>query len=188
MALRVWKTEELTPLQAEVGAPSPWARPSPLCAGSRHAWVRRTRLQRRGKVAAAALLLVPGAHLGLSLLLRPLASPPQTRLRKAIYDSIHAFIAQYSLTQPRDIIDIGCSVGVSTRWLAADFPDAQVGRWASCARFPRSAGQMEGPGSRPGQQRPCCLLRCPAWLCLLAAPACCSLPNWTQAAAAACCR
>ncbi|KAL4442027.1 hypothetical protein ABPG77_011288 [Micractinium sp. CCAP 211/92] len=66
MALRVWKTEELTPLQAE------------------------------------------------------------TRLRKAIYDSIHAFIAQYSLTQPRDIIDIGCSVGVSTRWLAADFPDAQV--------------------------------------------------------------
>ncbi|KAL4427807.1 hypothetical protein ABPG75_001896 [Micractinium tetrahymenae] len=66
MALRVWKTEQLTPLQA------------------------------------------------------------QTRLRKAIYNSIHAFIAEHGLTQPKDVIDVGCSVGLSTRWLAADFPNAQV--------------------------------------------------------------
>ena len=61
--------------------------------------------------------------------LPPAACPPaQTRLRKAIYDSIHAFIAQHGLTRPKDVIDSGCSVGLSTRWLAADFPDAQVGR------------------------------------------------------------
>lgn len=63
----------------------------------------------------------------------------QTRLRKAIYDSIHAFIAQHNLTRPKDVIDLGCSVGVSTRWLAADFPDAQVG-W----------GGVGGGGGREG--------------------------------------
>ncbi|EFN58298.1 hypothetical protein CHLNCDRAFT_50738 [Chlorella variabilis] len=65
MALRVWKTEQLTPLQA------------------------------------------------------------MTRLRKAIYTAIRAFQARHDLREVRDMIDIGCSVGVSTRWLAAEWPQAQ---------------------------------------------------------------
>ncbi|PSC68120.1 Methyltransferase type 11 [Micractinium conductrix] len=50
----------------------------------------------------------------------------QTRLRKAIYDSIKGFMAQHSLAAPRDMIDVGCSVGVSTRWLAAEWPQAAI--------------------------------------------------------------
>lgn len=50
----------------------------------------------------------------------------QTRLRKAIYNSIHAYVAQHQLAEARDVLDIGCSVGLSSRWLAADFPKAQV--------------------------------------------------------------
>ncbi|PRW56637.1 Methyltransferase type 11 [Chlorella sorokiniana] len=66
MALRVWKTEELTPLQA------------------------------------------------------------QTRLRKAIYTAIRTFQAKHGLAEPKDMIDIGCSVGVSTRWLAGEWPQANI--------------------------------------------------------------
>ena len=50
----------------------------------------------------------------------------QTRLRKAIYDAIRAFIAQHSLLEPREVLDLGCSVGLSSRWLAAEWPQAQV--------------------------------------------------------------
>jgi trans-aconitate methyltransferase len=66
MALRVWKTEQLTPLQA------------------------------------------------------------QTRLRKAVYDAIRSFQARHGLREVRAAIDIGCSVGVSTRWLAAEWPQAAI--------------------------------------------------------------
>ena len=55
------------------------------------------------------------------------AGPMQTRLRKAIYTAIRAFQARHDLREVRDMIDIGCSVGVSTRWLAAEWPQAQVG-------------------------------------------------------------
>ena len=35
-------------------------------------------------------------------------------------------MAQHSLAAPRDMIDVGCSVGVSTRWLAAEWPQAAI--------------------------------------------------------------
>ena len=60
--------------------------------------------------------------------LRPAAPCPalQTRLRKAIYDGIRAFICQHSLVEPSEVLDLGCSVGLSSRWLAAEWPQAQV--------------------------------------------------------------
>ncbi|KAL4858410.1 Malonyl-[acyl-carrier protein] O-methyltransferase [Chlorella vulgaris] len=50
----------------------------------------------------------------------------QTRLRKAIFKEIRTFQEANNLREAHDIIDIGCSVGVSTRWLAAEWPRAQV--------------------------------------------------------------
>ena len=50
----------------------------------------------------------------------------QRRLRAGIYDALRAFSARHGLREPADILDIGCSVGVSTRWLAEEFPAAAV--------------------------------------------------------------
>jgi hypothetical protein len=109
MALRVWKTEQLTPLQAQVGLlvgvgayeAAPW-RPVHLQLG----------------MGAAFVITCPP----------PPPSPPplQTRLRKAVYDAIRSFQARHGLREVRAAIDIGCSVGVSTRWLAAEWPQAAI--------------------------------------------------------------
>jgi SAM-dependent methyltransferase len=56
--------------------------------------------------------------------LTPMAA--QTRLRMAILDAAADFIKQHNLETPSDILDIGSSVGVSTRWLAHYWPAAQV--------------------------------------------------------------
>lgn len=49
-----------------------------------------------------------------------------TRVRMGILDAVRDFAKKYNLAQPKDILDIGCSVGVSTRWLAFDYPEAEV--------------------------------------------------------------
>ena len=49
-----------------------------------------------------------------------------TRVRMGILDAVKDFAIKYNLKQPREIIDIGCSVGVSTRWLAHTYPEAEV--------------------------------------------------------------
>ena len=55
----------------------------------------------------------------------------QERVRMGILDAVHAFAEQHSLqkidrTKEIDILDIGCSVGVSSRWLAHTYPAATV--------------------------------------------------------------
>ena len=53
----------------------------------------------------------------------------QTRLRMAILDAVAAFARQHNLhtaSAPTSILDIGCSVGVSTRWLAHYYPEADI--------------------------------------------------------------
>lgn len=51
----------------------------------------------------------------------------QNRLRRGIFDAVHDFVEVHSLDRnPRDILDIGCSTGYSTRWLAAEYPEADV--------------------------------------------------------------
>lgn len=51
----------------------------------------------------------------------------QNRLRRGIFDEIRDFASLHSLSQSRkDVLDIGCSTGYSTRWLAAEFPEANV--------------------------------------------------------------
>lgn len=48
------------------------------------------------------------------------------RLRGGISDAMAAYFAQQGVGAPSSLLDIGCSVGVSTRWLAAAFPSAQI--------------------------------------------------------------
>lgn len=50
----------------------------------------------------------------------------QRRLRGGIFDAVRAFIAQHGLKEPQQILDVGCSTGVSTRWLADEFSTAEV--------------------------------------------------------------
>jgi SAM-dependent methyltransferase len=51
----------------------------------------------------------------------------QTRVRMGILDAVENFANQYGvLRNPTDIIDLGCSVGVSTRWLAKQYPDSNI--------------------------------------------------------------
>lgn len=47
-------------------------------------------------------------------------------LRARVTDAIKAYHAQHGLPSPTSIVDMGCSTGLSTRWLAAQFPAAQV--------------------------------------------------------------
>ncbi|KAL4457547.1 hypothetical protein ABPG75_012412 [Micractinium tetrahymenae] len=48
------------------------------------------------------------------------------RMRAGTSSAIQGFMAWHGLSQPSEIIDVGCSVGMSTRWLAKGFPGAQV--------------------------------------------------------------
>lgn len=48
------------------------------------------------------------------------------RLRGAVTDAIQDFQRQHGARPARDILDVGCSVGVSTRWLAQEFSAASV--------------------------------------------------------------
>jgi ubiquinone/menaquinone biosynthesis C-methylase UbiE len=51
----------------------------------------------------------------------------QTRLRGNIFAKMQAYMAEHCLSaEPRDVLDVGCSVGVSTRWIAGEWPRAQV--------------------------------------------------------------
>ena len=116
MALRVWKTEELTPLQATVRAAlGAWACMRQGAAG----------VGRAGRASCPhGWAFTPSSPT------LPPCSPSyhhiQTRLRKAIYTAIHSFQQQHGCREVCDAIDIGCSVGVSSRWLAAEWPAAHV--------------------------------------------------------------
>jgi ubiquinone/menaquinone biosynthesis C-methylase UbiE len=50
----------------------------------------------------------------------------QARLRAGILGAVSAYAAEHRLEPPRDVLDVGCSTGVSTRWLAAEYPAAEV--------------------------------------------------------------
>jgi 2-polyprenyl-3-methyl-5-hydroxy-6-metoxy-1,4-benzoquinol methylase len=48
------------------------------------------------------------------------------KLRSAITDAYREYLASNKLPWPRAILDVGCATGLSTRWLAAQFPEASV--------------------------------------------------------------
>lgn len=50
----------------------------------------------------------------------------QVRLRQATLTAIRKFAADTKLKEPKNILDAGCSVGICTRWLAGEYPSAQV--------------------------------------------------------------
>ena len=41
-------------------------------------------------------------------------------------DLIRSYLKDHNLPSPKAILDIGCSVGVSTHWLVDTFPGAEV--------------------------------------------------------------
>ncbi|KAF5825902.1 S-adenosyl-L-methionine-dependent methyltransferase [Dunaliella salina] len=50
----------------------------------------------------------------------------QAKLRKNITSAIKDYFATHSLQSPTNIVDVGCSTGISTRWLVNEFPGAKV--------------------------------------------------------------
>ncbi len=56
-------------------------------------------------------------------LLLPPETPAPTPFTSPAAQAYHA---QHGLPSPTSIVDMGCSTGLSTRWLAAQFPQAQV--------------------------------------------------------------
>ncbi|KAL4427656.1 hypothetical protein ABPG75_001745 [Micractinium tetrahymenae] len=50
----------------------------------------------------------------------------QVRLRQATLTAIRKFAADNKLKEPKHILDAGCSVGICTRWLAGEYPSADV--------------------------------------------------------------
>ena len=51
---------------------------------------------------------------------------PQVRLRNTINTALRCFAGRYGLKEPRAILDVACSAGISSRWLATEYPEAQV--------------------------------------------------------------
>ena len=37
-----------------------------------------------------------------------------------------AYLSQHARPSPAVVVDVGCSTGISTRWLAAQFPEAEI--------------------------------------------------------------
>ncbi len=50
----------------------------------------------------------------------------QHRLRQSVFQAVRDFSTQHGARPANDVLDIGCSVGVSTRYLANEFPTSSV--------------------------------------------------------------
>ena len=53
------------------------------------------------------------------------AEAAQRRLRGGYTGAVAAYLGEHGLSAPRTVLDVGCSIGISTRALAAAFPDAE---------------------------------------------------------------
>lgn len=50
----------------------------------------------------------------------------QDRLRASYLNVLKAYLSDVSATDPQRVIDVGCSAGVSTRYLRSAFPKARA--------------------------------------------------------------
>lgn len=48
------------------------------------------------------------------------------KLRSGVTEALKAYMAQHSLAAPKTILDVGCSTGLSTTWMAQQFAGAAV--------------------------------------------------------------
>lgn len=46
------------------------------------------------------------------------------KMREAMTNAMKDYHTKHGLPQPQTIVDMGCSTGISTRWMAAQWPDA----------------------------------------------------------------
>ncbi|GAX79902.1 hypothetical protein CEUSTIGMA_g7342.t1 [Chlamydomonas eustigma] len=58
----------------------------------------------------------------------PTISPTSAfeRLAGGATNTLKAYYQQHNLQPPENIVDVGCSTGMSTRWLAGQFPEASI--------------------------------------------------------------
>lgn len=54
------------------------------------------------------------------------ARAAEARLRQGITRTMRSDLERRGLPDPANILDVGCSTGISTRWLAAEFPLADI--------------------------------------------------------------
>jgi len=84
----------------------------------------------------------------------------QRRLRDSFTDALRAFMARHGCAEPRSILDVGCSVGLSTRALGAAFPTAASVEGLDLSAYMLAAAAARDaqptamqPAPPPGQER-----------------------------------
>lgn len=87
---------------------------------ARGAWGQRPKVGGRGRVSVCVAACVCLSACTLAAL-PPQQHPPWAHPAQSYHE-------QHGLAVPSSILDVGCSTGISTRWLAEQFPAAQVGR------------------------------------------------------------
>ena len=84
------------------------------------------------------------------------------RMAGGATDALKAYYKEHNLPEPKTVVDVGCSVGMSTRWLAEAYPQADITaldlspyflavaewheRWAEVHRDGRRGGGNGGRG------------------------------------------
>lgn len=76
-------------------------------------------------------------------------STAQARLRFSCYDQLKAYLGSENVKGVRSVIDVGCSTGVSTRYLARAFPEAEVTGLDLSPHFLSVAILRQEPDFRP---------------------------------------
>ncbi|GFR40615.1 hypothetical protein Agub_g1196 [Astrephomene gubernaculifera] len=75
-------------------------------------------------------------------------------MRSRMTDAIKAYVARHGLRSPSLIADMGCSTGISTRWFAQQFPDAQQITGLDLSTYFLSVAEWERRRAEQGQQPP----------------------------------
>mmetsp|Transcript_1413 Transcript_1413/g.4565 ORF Transcript_1413/g.4565 Transcript_1413/m.4565 type:complete len:368 (+) Transcript_1413:1407-2510(+) len=76
-------------------------------------------------------------------------STAQARLRSSCYDHLKVYLGSERVKSVNSVIDVGCSTGVSTRYLARAFPEAEVTGLDLSPHFLSVAMLRQEPDFRP---------------------------------------
>jgi len=75
------------------------------------------------------------------------------KMREAMTNAMKDYHTKHGLPQPQTIVDMGCSTGISTRWMAAQWPDATFTGIDLSPHFLSLAEQAERKRVASGQPR-----------------------------------
>jgi trans-aconitate methyltransferase len=74
------------------------------------------------------------------------------RFRTTITATIRQYLQRRGLRDPEDVVDVGCSTGIGTRWLAREFPRARMTGLDASPYF-LAVAELEQRWARVGAQR-----------------------------------